>query len=108
MAKLDDELSFRSSILNAILGRGERSTCLKFDGGEFARFMRSVWGGEGVCLDNSMLVISSERRYVFFFFRVGVFLNLLLIRKFFISYNFSDRNGIGENNYWSFSKGRSG
>lgn len=67
MAKLDDELSFRSSILNTILGRGERNRCLKFDGGEFARFMRSVWAGEGVYLDNLMLVISSERRYVFFF-----------------------------------------
>lgn len=67
MAKLDDELSFRSSILNTILGRGERNRCLKFDGGEFARFMRSVWGGEGIYLDNLMLVISSERRYVFFF-----------------------------------------
>lgn len=67
MAKLDDELSFRSSILNTILGRGERNRCLKFDGGEFARFMRSVWRGEGVYLDNLMLVISSERRYVFFF-----------------------------------------
>lgn len=46
MAKLDDELSFRSSILNTILGRGERNRCLKFDGGEFARFMEDLFGEE--------------------------------------------------------------
>lgn len=78
MAKLDDELSFRSSILNTILGRGERNRCLKFDGGEFARFMRSVWGGEGVYLDNLMLVISSERRYVFFFLGLMIFFKSII------------------------------
>lgn len=49
--------------------------------------------------------------FFFFFLGLMIFLNLLLIYKFFILqplYNSSDRNGIGENNYWSFSKGRSG